>query len=130
MTEVDAWSAYLKRMTSRPGWSVARLARESGLHRSGIFAWIKNGADGSVTIRSVYLVADALQDDRANALQAAGNLPPARDEEVDLILNSPWSDAEKSRMIDRLMRRREEEKIRRVEDLRFLIDGDSEQQAG
>src|SRR4051812_43937066 len=52
----DAWSAYLRRMVDRPGWSVARLARESGLHRSAIFKWLAEGAEG-ITLRSVYLIA-------------------------------------------------------------------------
>ncbi len=89
-------------------------------------------ADGAeaITIESVYLVADALGDDRANALKAAGNLPPERDEEVDLILNSDRSERTKALMIERLMRRREEERQRRLDDLRFVIEGDAEQQAG
>lgn len=127
----DAWSEYLRRMTSRPGWSVARLARESGLHRSAIFGWIKDGAQG-ISIRSVYLIADALGDDRANALKAAGNLPPERDVEVDLILASDRPDSVKERMIRRLMDRREEERQRRLDDIRFALDedGDAPQQAG
>src|SRR5262245_7840302 len=122
----DAWSAYLKRMTRRPGWSVARLARESNVARSTIFRWIAKGAE-AVTIESVHRIADALGDDRANALKAAGNLPPERDEEVDLILNAPWSEARKVQAIDRLMRRREEERERRMADLRFML---GEEEAG
>lgn len=119
----DAWSAYLRRMTSRTDWSVARLAREAGIARSTIFRWIKEGADGSsgLTIQSVYAIADALGDDRASALTAAGNLPPERDAEVELILGSDRSDDEKAAMIDRLMRRREEDKARRMDDLRFVL---------
>jgi hypothetical protein len=112
-------------MTSRPGWTVVRLARESRIARSSIFKWIAEGA-GAITIESVYRIADALGDDRTNALKAAGNLPPERDDEVDLILASDRSDRAKALMIDRLMKRREEEKVRRLEDLRFLIDGDAE----
>lgn len=120
----DAWSAYLRRMTRLPGWSVARLARDANIARSTIFRWMKEGADGSsgLTIQSVYAVADALGDDRANALTAAGNLPPERDAEVELILSSDRSEREKAAMIDRLMRRREEEQRRRLEDLRFALN--------
>lgn len=128
----DAWSLYLRRMTSRPGWSVARLARDAGLHRSAIFGWMADGANG-ITIRSVYLVADALGDDRANALRAAGNLPPERDSEVDLILNSNWTERRKVEAIDRLMERREEERQRRIKDLEFMLgddkDGDEDEAA-
>lgn len=119
--EGDEWSAYLRRMTGRPGWSVARLARESDLSRSTIFRWIAEGAEG-ITIQSVYLVADALGDDRAAALRAAGNLPPERDAEIELILSSSRTEVEKVAMIDRLMRRREEERMRRLEDLRFVLN--------
>ena len=116
----DAWSDYLRRMVERPGWSVARLARESGLHRSAIFGWLADGAEG-ITIRSVYLIADALGVDREDALRAAGNLPPERDAEVELILSSGRTELEKVAMVDRLMRRREEERQRRLDDLRWML---------
>jgi transposase-like protein len=121
--EGDAWSAYLRRMTGRPGWSVARLAREADLSRSTIFRWIAEGAEG-ITIQSVYLVADAFGDDRGEALRAAGNLPPERDAEVELILSSDRTELEKVAMIDRLMRRREEDRQRRIDDLRFVLGQD------
>lgn len=119
----DAWSAYLRLMTSRPGWTVARLARDSRIARSTIFRWLSEGAE-AITIDSVYRVADALGDDRANALRAAGNLAPDRDPEVDLILSSDRTDAVKAQMIDRLMQRREEERQRRVADLRWMLEQD------
>lgn len=111
-------------MTRRTGWSVARLARDSDIAKSTIFRWMKEGADGSsgLTIQSVYRIADALEDDRANALKAAGNLPPERDAEVDLILSSDRSEQQKTLMIERLQRRREEEQRRRLEDLRFALN--------
>jgi len=121
MAAPDAWSAYLRRMTRRPEWSVARLARESGIARSRIFSWIAEGAE-SITIRSVYAIADALGEDRADALKAAGNLPPERDAEVDLILASNRTDAQKAALIERLMLRREEERQRRLKDLEFVLE--------
>lgn len=121
----DAWSAYLKRMTSRPGWTVARLSKESHIARSSIYKWITDGAS-AITIDSVYRVADALGDDRANALRAAGNLPTDHDPEVDLILSSNLSEREKAAMIDRLMQRREEERQRRIDDLRFRLGEEPE----
>ena len=68
----EDWPSYLKRMTSRPGWSVARLARESGVNRATIFKWMA-GRSG-VNVASVRLIADALGDDPAVALRAAGNV--------------------------------------------------------
>lgn len=121
----DAWSAYLKRMTSRPDWSVARLAKESGIARSSIFRWIADGA-GAITIDSVYRVADALADDRANALRAAANMPLDGDPEIELIQASNRSDRVKAQMIDRLLARREEERARRVADLEWMLRNEDE----
>lgn len=75
----ESWSDYLRRMTSRPGWSVARLARESGIHRGTIFKWIagKTGA----TVANVKSIAEALGDDPAKALSAAGNVGVATTDE-------------------------------------------------
>lgn len=124
----DAWSAYLKRMTSRPGWTVARLAKESNIARSSLYKWLSEGAQ-AITIDSVYRIADALGDDRENALRAAGNIPVGRDEEVDLILAANITEREKAAMIDRLMQRREEERQRRLDDLRFRL-GEGQSEAG
>lgn len=99
------------------------MARDAGLSRSTVFRWLAEGAEG-ITIQSVYLVADALGVDRADALKAAGNLPPERDLEVDLILASNRSDARKAELIERLMRRREDERARRIADLEFVLEED------
>jgi transcriptional regulator with XRE-family HTH domain len=69
---LETWADYLRRMTNRPGWSVARLARESGIHRATIFKWL--AGKGGVNVASVRAVAAALGDDPANALRAAGNV--------------------------------------------------------
>lgn len=65
----EDWPGYLRRMTKRPGWSVARLARESGINRATIFGWIKGDAP---TVTSVKIIAKALGDSEAHALAAAG----------------------------------------------------------
>lgn len=116
----DAWSSYLRRALRRKGLTVSEVARRAGIHRATISEWLNKGA-GAITIESVYRVADALEEDRAEALKAAGGLPPERDLEVDLILESNLTESEKAAMIDRLMRRREEERQRRLEDLRFRL---------
>ncbi|HEY9370483.1 helix-turn-helix transcriptional regulator [Streptomyces sp.] len=69
----ESWADYLRRMTARPGWSVARLARESGVHRSTLFRWIAGSGGANVT--SVRAIAKVLGDDPSNALRAAGNMP-------------------------------------------------------
>lgn len=124
----DAWSAYLRRMTRRPNWTVSRLAKESGIARSTLYVWMTEGA-GAITIESVFRIADALRGDRGEALRAAANLEVERDPEVDLILSSDRSDRIKQLMIERLMLRREEERQRRIEDLRFAL-GEAEDRAG
>lgn len=68
----ESWADYLRRMTDRPGWSVARLGRESGIHRATIFKWI--AGKGGANVTSVRAIAAALGDDPANALRAAGNM--------------------------------------------------------
>jgi transcriptional regulator with XRE-family HTH domain len=77
----EDWAGYLRRMTRRPGWSVARLAREAGVNKSTIFGWIKG--DG-VTVASVKAIAKALGDDEAHALAAAGGAERADALDADL----------------------------------------------
>ena len=121
--ELSEWGAYLRRMTQRPGWSVARLARESGIHRATIFDWMKGGGE-SVTIASVKAIARALGDDLENALRAVANIstPSApADEEMDLIMSAPVSDDVKRRMIARLLEMREQDRQQRLNVMRWMI---------
>lgn len=121
----ENWSEYLRRMTKRSGWSVARLSRESGIHRATIFDWIKG--DGGVTIDSIRRIAAALGDDLETALRAAGNAGGATidgktDEEVAIIMAAPVDDALKKMMLRRLEERRERDRQRRIEDFKGLLD--------
>jgi transcriptional regulator with XRE-family HTH domain len=121
--ELSDWGAYLKRMTARPGWSVARLARESGIHRATIFDWIRGGGE-SVTIASVRAVARALGDDLENALRAVASISPSSapdDEELDLIMSAPVSDDMKRRMIAQLLDMREQDRQQRLQVLRWVV---------
>ena len=79
--ERESWAGYLRRMTDRPGWSVARLARESGIHRATIFRWI--AGKGGATVTSVRQIAEVLGDEPANALRAAGNMEGVAEEAMD-----------------------------------------------
>lgn len=122
------WGAYLKRMTARPGWSVARLARESGIHRATIFDWIKGGGE-SVTIASVRAVARALDDDLESALRAVANLesaPGSRDEEMELILSAPVGTEMQKQMISRILELREQDRQQRLRVIRWMVDHESE----
>jgi AcrR family transcriptional regulator len=117
----EDWSGYLRRMTSRPGWSVARLAREAGVHRGTIFGYI-SGKKKGVTVATVRSIAQALGDDPANALRAAGQVSGEVDEEVELILAQPVDEDTKRAMLERLFQLRERDKRNRIEEIRFLAE--------
>jgi hypothetical protein len=123
----DEWSAYVARVSRSPGWTPTRLARVSGIAKSSIYKWMTEGASSGLTIDSVYRIADAVGEDRAVALNAAGNLTTsASDPEVALIMASDRSDAVKRQMVKRLMARREDEAARRVADLRWMLQHDQD----
>ena len=52
---------------------MARLARESGVHRSTIFRWL-NGEVSGATVGSVLRIAEAVGDEPDEALRAAADL--------------------------------------------------------
>lgn len=123
----EDWPSYLKRMTSRPGWSVARLARESGIHRATIFGWI--AGDSGVMVANVIAVARALGDDPANALLAAGAAEsPNADEDanVRLIMEAPVTEDIRARMLARYRARlaeyRRQVEADLAEDLKWLAE--------
>jgi transcriptional regulator with XRE-family HTH domain len=121
-----AWARYVKSATERPGWNVAKLARESGVHRSTIHRWI-NGGGGNVTVDRVRRLASTLGDDPDDALRVAGDLvvnepPETGDEEIDRIMRAPVDDALKDVMIKKLQERRERERLQRIADFDTMID--------
>lgn len=121
----SSWSRYIDDATRRPGWNAAKLARESGIHRSTIFRW-KSGGGSGVTVDSVRRIAVALGDDIDEALRAAGELvadvQPEDDEEVALIMHAPVGDDLKQVMLSRLRVRRERDRQQRMEDFQQMID--------
>lgn len=114
----NTFGAYIRRMMAARGINVTELARRSGLNRSTISGYVNHGP-GNIRTETIYLLADALGGDRAEALLAAGNV--ASDPEVDLILASDWPEVRKVEMIDRLMTRRAEDQARRLADLELLL---------
>lgn len=122
--EGSEWARWLKAMTGRPGWSVARLAREAGVHRSTIHRWMSDGGD-AVTIGMIRLVASALGERLEVALRAAADLPPLAeepvDEELELIRQAPVDPDAKIALIRRWLERRDREQAARVEDLRTTL---------
>jgi Transposase. len=110
-------------MTDRPGWSVARLARESGVHRATIFKWIGN--KGGVTMASVRAIADALDDDPENALRAAaGKLAASQtmeDDQIAEILTSGLPAPVQQELIEMVIDRRRQDEARQMDDLKRVI---------
>ncbi len=107
----ETWGNYLRRMTSRPGWSVARLARESGIHRATIFGWIAEDRPRSIKLDSAYAIADALGEDRGKVLRVIGEVTAEHtsDPELDLIRASKLSAMQKNALIRHVLARRERE---------------------
>jgi transcriptional regulator with XRE-family HTH domain len=122
--EGEAWSAYLKRMTSRPGWSVARLARDASIHRGTIFDYI-SGKKKGVTVATVTAIADALGDDPANALKAAAGVASRDpvDEVIQLVSDDDDLPAQtKMQIIKLILDRRDQQRAGELEEARRLID--------
>lgn len=69
----SGWARYLQELTSRPGWSGARLARESGVNRSSIYRWM-NGRVDNVSAKSVRAIARVVGDDPDRVLLLAGEV--------------------------------------------------------
>lgn len=116
------WAKYLRAATNRPGWTVARLARESGIARSTLFRWLKDGGE-RVTIALVRRIAEAVGDDPANAIKAAGSLVERdpidmTDPVVARIMAGPFDREMKQMMLDRHrynLARRLEEDLQNIE---------------
>lgn len=127
----ETWGGYLRRMTTRPNWSVVRLARESGIHRSTIFGWITADTP-SLTIASVRAIADALGEDLETALRAAGHVttdaaPDSPDEaEVRRIMDSALSDDLKRRLVAHVRAKQERDRQVRAEEVRMLAQAAGE----
>lgn len=115
------WARYLRDATDRPDWSVARLARESGVDRTTIFRWIKGGGD-RITIDSVRRIADAVGDDLDDALRAASGQPSrnvASDEdeiefEIQMIERSDLPERQKRDMIRYARSLQQRQQVERV----------------
>lgn len=117
---VDQWARYLKQMTDRTGWSVARLARESGIHRSTIFRWMQEGGS-SVTIQNVLAIARALDDDPVTALHAAASVNGGTDPLLEMIDKSDLPIERKKDLIKQILVRRARYEDNLREDLELII---------
>lgn len=117
------WARYLKEVTSRDCWSVARLAREAGLDRGTIFRWMRGSAD-KITVESVRRVATATGDTLDTALRAAGGVPADPDLsdddefqfEIEMVQRSDLPDAQKTELIRYIkdLQRRQRDDLREM----------------
>lgn len=115
---------FLKGITSRPGWSVARLAREAGRNASTIWDWMNpNISTEKITVESINKIAAATGDHPLTVFRAFTGLieEEPEDEAIGLVLQSDLDDAEKTRMIRNIMARREQDSARRVQDTIEMI---------
>lgn len=112
------WIALLREITTRPGWSVRRLAEKSGLNRATIYRWLR-GDSANVSMASVRLIAEAGDIDVARALRAAGaagDLQQDDDWEIATVVSSGLPPALIELYVRRILERRKvEEAARRVE---------------
>lgn len=119
----EDWAGYLRRMTKRDGWSVQRLADESGVHRSRIFKYM--AGDVGVTIDTIRRIAHALGDAPENALRAAAQIgapTTVRDEEMELIERAPVDEELKRSMREKLLAHREQQRRASINYVQDMID--------
>ncbi len=102
---------------------MARLARESGIHRATIFDWIKGGTGERLTVAFIVDIANALGDHPVNTFMAAADLveEEPQDYEIGLILQSDLTDEEKQRQIRMVEARRERDTQNRIHDTQEIL---------
>lgn len=119
----SGWARYIRRAKTLPGWSVARLHRETGIAKSTFFDWMSEDSTKAVTTPYVVAVAKAIGDDPVNAFRAAAGLTGNEPEDADIsmVLSSDLSDVKKDELIEILLGRRQQDRDRRMEDTAQLI---------
>ena len=120
----QSWSDYIRRLKERPGWSVARLARETGFSTSTFWDWMKPESRKAVTIPRIVAVARAVGDNPVDAFKAAAGLTTTEpeDAEIAVVLNAvDVSDEQREQIINDIMARRERDRSARMEDTIQMI---------
>jgi transcriptional regulator with XRE-family HTH domain len=126
----QVWAAYLKRLMAAAGIKGPDLAQRLGIHPSTVWRW-ETGKQKPESPAAPEAIAELFKLDPAEVLAAAGlastvepTTEPTRevDEEIDLIMTAPVDDATRRRMLERLHYLREQDKQRRMEDIRFHLD--------
>jgi transcriptional regulator with XRE-family HTH domain len=124
------WGGYVKAAREAALLSQSELARRLRTDRTTVWRW----EAGRQTPENAGIVADVARElnlDVDEALAAAGLRPgvepPAqptveRDEEVELILSANISDKKKTDLLGRLFQLREQDRQRRDQTIRWMID--------
>lgn len=123
-TSDNEWAQFVRELATRPGWSIARLAREAGIHRSTIFRWI-NGDFASARLPNIKLFAEAAQIDYNLALRAATGAKRQADAEdegaVGIIIASDASDQVKRELIEHVRARRQQHEAERLREIELIL---------
>lgn len=125
------WATYARRAREGAGMTRAELAERLGKDHSTIYRW-ETGSYRPDSADTVAAWASAVGVPLDEALAAAGlrpDLPPPqeptqeRDEEIDLIRSATGlTAAQKRQLIERVLERREEDRQRRIADLRWMLE--------
>jgi transcriptional regulator with XRE-family HTH domain len=121
----ETWGGYIRRLTQRNGWSVARLAREAGFNPATLFEWMKGGGGESVKAGSIVAIAKATGEDPMIGFRAAAGLTPADPEDreiADVLAADDIDDVYKEDIIAWILERREYDRVRREADARKMIN--------
>lgn len=121
--EGTGWAKYVRQVSKRPGWSVARLSRETRFSKSTFFDWMSPDSRKAVTIPYIVAVAKAVGDDPVNAFKAAAGLTTdePQDEEISMVLSAEIPDKAKDEIIAGILEQREIDRRRRLEDTQRII---------
>lgn len=120
----EDWGAWLRRVTDRPDWSVARLSRDSGYSKAAIFEWIAAGSGRNVKVGSVVAIARAAGEDPLEALRAAGDLGIAfkdDDPEIRTVLDGELPADATKRIIATIYARRERNREQDLQDTQNTV---------
>lgn len=119
----ETWGDYIRRLTKRKGWSVARLARESGFNPATLFEWMREEGGESVKAASIVAIAHAAGEDPMIGFRAAAGLTTEEpeDQELALVLNAELPGDAKDEIIASILVRRERDRESRMQDTIQMI---------
>lgn len=118
-----SWGRYVDYLRNRPGWSMARLARQADMNPATLFEYVRKDSGENVAIKDILRVAIGGEDDPVNAFRAAAGLTAddPEDEEIAVVLASNLPDDGKAEIIESILARRARDRARRMEDTVQMI---------